>query len=82
MERMVTQPTFEEFKPTKLQVPLNRPKFVKGFPFEFELEEKMVQELGSFVEGSRNPTTQTSTPKFVEEVVVEVLHGNKAIALF
>jgi len=46
------------------------------------LEEKMVQELGSFVEGSRNPTTQTSTPKFVEEVVVEVLHGNKAIALF
>jgi hypothetical protein len=34
---VATQPTFEKFKPTKLQVPPNRPKFAKGFPFEFEL---------------------------------------------
>jgi hypothetical protein len=34
---------------------------------------KMVQELGSFVEGSTDPTTQTSTPKFVEKVVAEVM---------
>ncbi len=33
----------------------------------------MVQELGSFVEGSRNPMTQTSTPKYVEEVVTKVM---------
>jgi hypothetical protein len=29
--------------------------------------------MGSFAEGSKNPTTQISTPKFVEEVVVEVM---------
>jgi hypothetical protein len=29
----------------------------------------MVQELGSFAKGFGDPTTQTSTPKFVEEVV-------------
>jgi hypothetical protein len=28
----------------------------------------MVHELGSYVEGFGDPTTQTSTPKFVEEV--------------
>jgi hypothetical protein len=32
----------------------------------------MVQELGSFVEGFKDPTTQTSTPKFVEEVVAKL----------
>ncbi len=44
---MVTQPTFEVFKPIELQVPPSRPKSEEGFPFEFELGKKMVQELGS-----------------------------------
>ncbi len=52
---MVTQHAFEEFRLAKLQVPPNRPKFAKGFPFEFELGRRMVQELGSFAEGSRDP---------------------------
>jgi hypothetical protein len=42
MERVVTQPAFEEFRPTKLQVPLSRPKFVEGFPFQFDLGRRMV----------------------------------------
>ncbi len=41
-----------------------------------------VHELGSFVEGSRNPMTQTCTPKFVEEVVIEVMKANKVVKLF
>jgi hypothetical protein len=53
----VTQLPFEKFKPTELQVPPSRPKFAKGFPFEFKLERRMVQELGSFVEASGDPTT-------------------------
>jgi hypothetical protein len=57
MERVVTQPTFKEFRPIKLQVPPSRPKCTKGFPFEFELGRKMVQELGSFVEGYGDPMT-------------------------
>jgi hypothetical protein len=61
------------FKPAELQVPPSRPKSIKGFQFEFELGRRMVQELGSFVEGSRNPMTQTSTPKYVEEVVTKVM---------
>jgi hypothetical protein len=38
--------------------------------------------LGSFVEGFGDPTTQTSTPKYVEEVVVEVMKTYKAIESF
>jgi hypothetical protein len=29
--------------------------------------------MGSYAEGSKNLMTQTSTPKFVEEVVTEVM---------
>jgi hypothetical protein len=36
MEKVATQHAFEEFRPTKLQVPPTRPKYTKGFPFEFE----------------------------------------------
>ncbi len=42
----------------------------------------MVQELGSYAEGFGDPTTQTSTPKFVEEVVVEVTKVDKTTELF
>jgi hypothetical protein len=38
--------------------------------------------LGSFEEGSKNPKTQTSTPRFVEEVVEEVMQVNKVVELF
>ncbi len=78
----MTQLAFEKFKLAKLQVPPNRLEFAKGFPFEFELGRRMVQELGSFTKGSRDPTTQTSSPKFVEEVVVEVMQANKVVELF
>jgi hypothetical protein len=61
------------FRPLKLQVPPSRPKSIKGFPFKFELGRRMVQELGSFTERSRNLTTQTSTPKAMEEVAIEVM---------
>jgi hypothetical protein len=53
----VKQLSFEKFKPIELKVLPIRPKFIEGFPFEFELGRRMVQELGSFVEGSRDPTT-------------------------
>jgi hypothetical protein len=38
--------------------------------------------MGSFVEGSKNPTTQTSTPKYVEEVAIRVMQASKATKLF
>jgi len=38
--------------------------------------------LGSFVKRSRNPTTQISTPKSMEEVNVEVMKANKVVELF
>jgi hypothetical protein len=38
--------------------------------------------LGPSIEGSRNPTTKTSTPKFVEEVDIEVMKANNAVELF
>ncbi len=42
----------------------------------------MVQELGSFVEGPKDPTTQTSTPKSMVEVAVKVMKADKAVELF
>jgi hypothetical protein len=78
----MTQPTFEVFRPTKLQVLLNRPKFAYGLPFKLELGGRMVQKLGSFVEGFKNPTTQTSTPKSMEEIVIEVMQADITIKLF
>jgi hypothetical protein len=38
--------------------------------------------MGSFVEGSKDPTTQTSTPKSMVEVDVEVMKIDKAVELF
>jgi hypothetical protein len=38
--------------------------------------------MGSFVEGSKNPATKTSTPKFVEEVVIKLMYVDKAVELF
>jgi hypothetical protein len=42
----------------------------------------MVQELGSFVEGSKNPRTWTSTPKFMDKINVELMKIDKAVELF
>jgi len=41
-----------------------------------------VQELGSFAKGFGDPTTQTNTPKSMEEVVTEVMKTNKIAKLF
>ncbi len=82
MEKVATQLAFEEFRLVELHVPPNRPKSTKGFPFEFELGRRMLQELESFVGGSGDPMTQTSTPKFVEKVATKVMKVDKAIELF
>jgi hypothetical protein len=50
--------------------------------FKFKLGRRMVHELGSFVDGSGDLMTQTSTPKSMEEVVGEVMKINKAAKLF
>jgi hypothetical protein len=31
--------------------------------------------MGSYVKGFKNPTTQTSTPNFVEEVAIKVMQA-------
>jgi hypothetical protein len=38
--------------------------------------------MGSFVEGSKTTMTQTNTPKFVEEVAIEVMQTQKVAKLF
>jgi hypothetical protein len=82
MERVETQPSLVVFRPSKLHVPVSRLGFTWGFPFEFELGSKLVQEMGSCTKGSKNPTTQTSTPKFVEEVAAKVMQVHKVVELF
>ncbi len=41
-----------------------------------------MREMGSSTKGSENPMTQTSTPKFVEEVVTKVIQAQKVVELF
>ncbi len=41
-----------------------------------------MQEMGSSTKRSKNPSTHISTPKFVEEVALEVMQTQKAIELF
>jgi hypothetical protein len=70
---METKPPLVVFRPPKLHVLTNRPRFAKRQPFEFGLGSQIVQVLGSSREGSKNFTTQTSTPRSVEKVVTEVM---------
>jgi hypothetical protein len=42
MEKVATQPAFEEFRPVEIQVPLSKPESGEGFPFEFKLGRRMV----------------------------------------
>jgi hypothetical protein len=82
MEKVATQPTFEELRPIELKVPPSRLEYGEGFPFEFEMGRRMVQKLGSYVKGFGDHTTQTSTPKFVEEVTAKVMKVDKVVELF
>jgi hypothetical protein len=38
--------------------------------------------MGSYVEGSKNPTTQTNALKFVEEVATKIMQAYKVAELF
>jgi hypothetical protein len=49
------------FKPLELQEPINRPRFAKGQPFEFSMENILVDEMGSFIEGSKSYDTNKYT---------------------
>jgi hypothetical protein len=79
---MEIKPLLVVFRSPKLQVPTNTPRFVEGQPFEFGLGSIMVHELGFFGEESKNPTTQTSTPKSVEKVIATVMQVDKIVELF
>ncbi len=41
-----------------------------------------MQEIGSFEKGSKNPITQISMPKSMEEVTTQVMQVDKATKLF
>jgi len=70
------------FKPLEIQILVSRPRFIEGQPFEFELGSRIVNGLGSFRESFKNLITQTNTPRFVEEVVEEVMQVDKKNELF
>ncbi len=48
----------------------------------FGLGSILIQELGSSIEGSKNLMTQTNTPKYVEKVVIKVMHVDRTTKLF
>ncbi len=82
MKRLATQLTFEMFKLAEVQVATSRPESVEGFPFEFELGRRMVQELGSSTKRFGNLMTQISTLNFMEKVAAKVMKPSKLIKLF
>ncbi len=70
------------FKPLEIQVLVSRPRSTEGQPFEFGLGNILAHEWGSSIEWSKNPTTQTNTPKSMEEVVAKVMQVDKLAELF
>ncbi len=70
------------FKPLKIQVLVNRPRSIKGEPFEFGLGSILAHEMGSSIEGSKNPATQPNTPKSMEKVIAKVMQVDKLAELF
>jgi hypothetical protein len=72
-----TQPSFAMFKPLKLQLPINRPRSAKRQPFEFSMGSILVDEMESSIKGSKNPMTQTNTPKYAEEVAIKMMQASK-----
>ncbi len=61
---------------------VSKTESIEGFPFEFEMGSILVQEMGSFTKGSKNPITRTNTPKSVEEVVAKALQIDKTTKIF
>jgi hypothetical protein len=47
MEGVEPQPSFEVFKPSKLQVPVNKPEYENEFSFSFEMASRLIQEMES-----------------------------------
>ncbi len=82
MMRMETQPPFVMFIPPKLQVPINKKGFSEGQTFEFGLGSILVHKLGSLAEGFKNPMTQISTPKSMDELSTKVMQMDKVTELF
>jgi hypothetical protein len=52
-----TQTFVAMFRPLELHVLVGKLGFVDGHPFEFGLWSRLLQELGSSIRGSKNPTT-------------------------
>jgi hypothetical protein len=67
-----TEPSLEEFRPSKLQVSINRLGFIKGLPFEFELGRKLVQKMGAF-------TKSYNTDKYTKVYIKHSCKSNASI---
>ncbi len=74
--------SFNSVRTLELHVQVSRLRFAKGQTFEFGLGSILIHELGSSTDESKNPMTQTNTPKFMEKVAIKIMQVDKADELF
>ncbi len=81
MERVATQPTFKNFRLTKLHLPPSRPESIERFPFEFELGKKWYRSWDHLLK-DLEILWHKQVNQSLEEVAIEVMNVNKVVGLF
>ncbi len=79
---VLQEPTFNDYRPTTILVPHNRPGSTKGKTLEIGQELQMWDKVMSSRNRFREQTPQNLTPKFVEDMAVDVLETNKITEMF
>lgn len=79
---VLQEPSFNDYQPTTILVPHNRPKSTKGKTWEIGQKLQMWDKMMSLKDRFKKETPQNLRPKFVEDMVVDVLKSNKLTEMF
>jgi hypothetical protein len=74
---VLIEPSFNVHKPIVILVSKNQPWLAEGRALKVGQELQMRNKVVSLREGSRGKKPQNLTPKFVEDMVIDVMESNK-----
>ncbi len=79
---VVLKPTFNNFGPLTVVLPQSGPRSTKGQGLDMDLGLQIRDKGMSSKNAFKQETPQNFTPKYVEELVEEVLGSNKTAEMF
>lgn len=79
---VLIEPSLIKFRPAAILVPHNRPRLAKRTTLGKIQELQMIERGMSLEKASKEETPQNLTPKFVEDMVVDVMEHNKSVEMF